>query len=140
MRKLITISVLIVLVITAGYKALPYLPDTIAQKFNHFLEKITGKEPRKTVLMFYEEVNKKEYAKASEFFALNSRKFYNPEYLKRIFDKSGRPEVTRSDEKGKTAAVYYQTENNQSLMANLIKEDGQWRIKDIYDDPSVTVD
>ncbi len=140
MRRVFIGLIIIVIIAVARYKALSFLPGSITGNLVQSLEKVSGRDPQKTIIEFYSELEEKEYQKASEVFASSSRKFYNPEYLQNIFTGSGKPKISRVDNQGTIVVIYYETENNRSLMANLIKENGTWKIRDISDDPNVTVD
>lgn len=141
MKKLLIGILIIALGLTLGYKKLlPYIPESIAAKIMQSIEKAADKDPQKTVVMVFQDISEKDYQKATENFLPGSRKFYNPDYLKNLFQQVGQVKVSRSNQAEDKAAVYFQTENNQSLMANLIKEKGSWLIQDINDDPSVTMD
>jgi hypothetical protein len=141
MKKLLVGILVIALGFTLGYKKiLPFIPESISSKVTQGLEKAMGKDPQKTVVMAFQDIAKKDYQKASENFLPSSRKFYNSNYLKGFYQQAGQAKLSRFEEKGNKAVVYFQTENNQSLMANLIKENGQWLIQDINDDPNVTID
>ncbi len=140
MKKVLVGILVIALGLTLGYnRILPYIPESIALKISQGFEKAMGKDPQKTVVVAFQDIAKEDYQKASENFLPGSRDFYNPNYLK-VYRQAGQAKISRFEENGNKAVVYFQTENNHSLMANLIKESGQWLIQDIYDDSSVTID
>lgn len=141
MKKFVIGILIIALGIALGYKQiLPYIPASIASKIIQTIEKTTGKDPGKPVIMAFQDIAKQEYQTAAENFLPKSREFYNPNYLKAFYQQSGQANVSRFEHKGDKALVYFKTDNNQSLMASLIKEKGNWLIQDINDDPNVTID
>lgn len=141
MKKLVIGILVIALGLALGYKQLlPYLPAEISSKITQTIEKTTGKDPGKPVITAFQNIAKQDYQKATESFLPKSREFYNPNYLKAFYQQSGDVKVSRLDYKGDKSLVYFKTESNQSLMANLIKENGNWFIQDINDDPNVTID
>lgn len=147
MRKLVFLLTILLLPVSGCSLTkdtpLEGMTGRISSTVSDSIASVTGNAPEQRVKELYEDFKSGEFQNTEKVFAIKARKFYNSTYLKNVygnFPKEIAIKISKVEKNGKTARIYHNLDEKTFIIAEMVKENGDWKIANIQDDPAYVVD
>lgn len=147
MRKLVFLLTILLLPVSGCSLTkdtpLEGMTGRISSTVSDSIAAVTGNAPEKRVEELYQNFKSGEFQGVEEMFTTQARKFFNPQYLKNVygnFPKDLAVKISKVEKNGKIAKIYYNLDEKTFFIAEMVKENGDWKISNIVDDPDYVVD